>query len=413
MFKKVPGTKDILPGETAWWLKIEESSRRIFSLYNYQEIRPPLIEDVGLFNRSLGESAEIVQKQMFLVKNNEDTYALRPEGTASIVRAYLENNLDKTNSFIKLYYTGAMFRLERPQKGRLRQFNHLGCEVIGSYLPQVDAEVISLGERILTECGITGYKIKINTLGCAEDKRKFSAVLKEKLKGNASQLCQDCLTRFERNIFRVLDCKNEGCRKVIQGLNLSGSHICAQCSDHFKQVREALDSLKINYEVDPCLVRGLDYYTRTVFEFVHRDLGPQQDALGAGGRYDNLVKDLGGPEKGAVGFAFGMERMSLVHSPEFIVDSKKLVYIITMGDAAKKEGIKLLDFLRQAGICADTDYEGRTLKGAMRQANDLKVRHVLMIGDDELKKNIVTLKDMASGQQREIKSADLIGELKC
>ncbi len=413
MFKKVPGTKDILPGEIAWWLKIEESSRRIFSLYNYQEIRPPLIEDVGLFNRSLGESAEIVQKQMFLIRNNQDTYALRPEGTASIVRAYLENNLDKTNSFIKLYYTGPMFRLERPQKGRFRQFHHLGCEVIGSYQPQVDAEVISLGDRILTESGIKGYKIKLNTLGCSQDKKELSSSLKKSLKDKLGQLCQECCVRFERNILRVLDCKNESCREVVRSLDLSGSHICKECADHFKQVREALDSLKINYEVSPYLVRGLDYYTRTVFEFVHQDLGPQQDALGAGGRYDNLVKDLGGPEKGAVGFAFGMERLLLVHSQEFIVDSKNLVYIITMGEAAKKEGIKLLDCLRKTGISADTDYEGRTLKGAMRLANDLKARYVLIVGDDEIKKNVVTLKDMSSGEQKEIKSDNLIEELKC
>ncbi|MFH1397478.1 MAG: histidine--tRNA ligase [Candidatus Omnitrophota bacterium] len=416
MFKKVPGTKDILPGEIAWWLKIEESSRRIFSLYNYQEIRPPLIEDVGLFNRSLGESAEIVQKQMFLIRNNQDTYALRPEGTASIVRAYLENNLDKTNSFSKLYYTGAMFRLERPQKGRLRQFHHLGCEVIGSYQPQVDAEVISLGDRILKESGIKGYRIKINTLGCSQDKKELSSSLRKGLKDKLGQLCRECLVRYERNILRVLDCKNESCREVVRSLNLSSSHICKECADHFKQVREVLDSLKINYEVSPYLVRGLDYYTRTVFEFVHPDLGPQQDALGAGGRYDNLVKNLGGPEKGAVGFAFGLERLALIHQTPGHQDTGtpgNLVYIVTMGEAAKKEGTKLLDYLRLSGICADTDYEGRTLKGAMRLANDLKAKFVIIIGDDELKKNVVTLKNMSSGEQREVKSEDLLGELKC
>ncbi|MBU2258219.1 MAG: histidine--tRNA ligase [Candidatus Omnitrophica bacterium] len=413
MFKRVPGTRDILPGEISWWLKIEEASRRIFSLYNYQEIRPPLIEDARLFNRSLGESAEIVQKQMFLVRNNEDIYALRPEGTASIVRAYLENNLDKTNSFVKLYYTGAMFRMERPQKGRLRQFHHLGSEVIGSYQPQVDAEVISLGNRILTEGGINGYKIKINTLGCRQDKKELSSNLNKSLKDKLGQLCKECQVRFERNILRVLDCKNESCREVVSSLNLSGSHICKECADHFKQVREALDSLKINYQVSPYLVRGLDYYTRTVFEFIHPNLGPQQDALGAGGRYDNLVKDLCGPEIGAVGFAFGMERLLIADSPQPTVNSNKLVYIITMGDAAKKQGVRFLDQLRRAGIAADTDYEGRTLKGAMRQANDLKAGFVLIIGDNELNKDAVTLKNMSSGEQKEVKSADIIEELKC
>ncbi|MFH0858670.1 MAG: histidine--tRNA ligase, partial [Candidatus Omnitrophota bacterium] len=277
----------------------------------------------------------------------------------------------------------------------------------------VDAEVISLGNRILTEGGINGYKIKINTLGCRQDKKELSSNLNKSLKDKLGQLCKECQVRFERNILRVLDCKNESCREVVSSLNLSGSHICKECADHFKQVREALDSLKINYQVSPYLVRGLDYYTRTVFEFIHPNLGPQQDALGAGGRYDNLVKDLGGPEIGAVGFAFGMERLLIADSPQPTVNSNKLVYIITMGDAAKKQGVRFLDQLRRAGIAADTDYEGRTLKGAMRQANDLKAGFVLIIGDNELNKDAVTLKNMSSGEQKEVKSADIIEELKC
>ncbi|MCX5702478.1 MAG: histidine--tRNA ligase [Candidatus Omnitrophica bacterium] len=313
MLKKVPGTKDILPIEVSRWQKIEEISRKTFSVYNYQEIRTPIIEDIAVYARSLGEFTEIVQKQMFLVKNNEDTYVLRPEGTASVVRAYIENSLDKTTGIAKFYYIGPMFRLERPQKGRLRQFHHIGAEVIGSGQAKVDIEVISLADRLLDEWGISGYEIIVNSLGCQEDKKKLIKILKDAFKYERDNLCDECQKRFQNNVLRILDCKNEGCQKVIKKLNLQDKHLCDDCSAHFTQVKSGLDALKIKYRISPYLVRGLDYYTRTVFEITHKDLGAQ-DALGAGGRYDNLVKELGGPDVSAMGFAFGIERLFLVHS---------------------------------------------------------------------------------------------------
>jgi len=410
MFKKVPGTKDILPEDVSSWQRIEQLSRNIFSVYNYKEIRTPIIEEAALFNRSLGESTEVVQKQMFLINNKEDTYALRPEGTASIVRAYIENNIDKSLGFIKLYYLGPMFRLERPQKGRLRQFHHVGAEAIGSNGPDIDVEVISLADSLLKAYSIEGYKIKINSLGCNQDKRELIDILTRGLKDKQGSLCDDCKGRFERNILRILDCKNEACQQTVKKLNIENSYLCPECKDHFDSVKAGLDYLKIEYEVLPYLVRGLDYYTRTVFEIKHDELGAQ-DAIGAGGRYDNLVNQLGGPNTAAIGFAFGVERLLLAMSHQPLASVKNLVYLISLGEEAKVKSLKLLDELRKSGIICDTDYEGKSLKGAMRKADAAEARCVLIIGDDELKKNVVTLKDMASGQQKEIKSESLISEL--
>ncbi len=410
MFRRVPGTKDILPAEAASWQKIEEAARNIFSLYNYREIRSPLIEEVSLFSRSLGQSSEIVQKQMFVIKNKEDTYALRPEGTAPIARAYIENNLDKTTGFVKLYYIGPMFRLERPQKGRLRQFHHIGIEAIGSQDAGLDAEVISLADSLLKGLSINDYKVKINSLGCIKDKEGLAKELRNALKDKVDKLCDDCRRRFKVNVLRVLDCKNEACIEVVKKLEIGSSYLCPECKAHFSKVRMGLDALNLNYEVAPYLVRGLDYYTRTVFEVTHKDLGAQ-DAVGAGGRYDNLVRELGGPDAGAIGFAFGIERLLLAASRQPPASSQKLVYLIALGIEAKAKGLKVLNDLRKAGVPCDTDYEDRSLKGAMRAANDSGAKFVLIIGEDELKKDVVTLKDMASGEQREVKAEELIIEV--
>ncbi len=413
MFKRITGTKDILPDEVYSWQALEQLSRKIFSLYNYKEIRTPLIEDAALFNRSLGESAEIVQKQMFLINNNGESYALRPEGTASIVRAYIENSLDKITGVMKLFYIGPMFRLERPQKGRLRQFNHIGCEVIGSLGPDIDVEIISLADSLLKAYSIEGYKIKINSLGCRQDKQKLNVILQEGLKGKFDALCEDCKIRFERNILRVLDCKNENCQDIVKELGINDSYLCEECLGHFDKVKSGLDILNIQYEVSPFLVRGLDYYTRTVFEIKHESLGAQ-DAIGAGGRYDNLVGELGGPNLGAIGFAFGIERLLLVPGSKFQVPGEKLVYLIALGEETKPKSFQILADLRIQGIPCDINlnYDVKSLKSAMRKANDLKAGIVLIIGENELKKDVVALKDMSSGEQKEVRLEDLITEVK-
>ncbi len=412
MFKHVSGTKDILPEEAGIWQRLEEISRKTFSLYNFQEIRPPLIEEAALFNRSLGQTSEIVQKQMFLINNKDETYALRPEGTASIVRAYIENNLDKTGGFAKFYYLGPMFRLERPQKGRLRQFHHIGCEVIGSVDANLDVEIISLADNLLRNFSISGYQIKINSLGCLADKNKLVETLRKSLKPKVEKLCPECKNRFTHNPLRILDCKNEACKDTVNNLKISDEYLCDDCKKHFSKVREGLDFLEINYAVSPHLVRGLDYYTGTVFEISHKDLGAQ-DALGAGGRYNNLVKELGGQDTGAIGFAFGVERLILVQGAGSQVQGKNLTYLVTLGEPAKKQGLKLLNELRQNGIICDTDYEAKSIKGAMRKADDLKARFVLIIGDNEIEKGTITLKNMQSGEQKEVNAQDIIKEVKC
>lgn len=410
MFKRITGTKDILPGEVSAWQRIEEIARNTFPLYNYKEIRLPLIEEAALFNRSLGEEAEVVKKQMFLIQRDHDTLALRPEATASVVRSYIENSLDKVQGFAKFYYIGAMFRAERPQRGRLRQFHHIGCEAIGSAQPQLDAEIISLADKLLKNFSVSGHRIRINSLGCPDDKKKLTQILKKSLGDNTSKLCQDCQERFQGNILRILDCKNESCKEIVAKLDIGQKHLCGACLGHFNQVTTVLDMLGVEYIVDDHLVRGLDYYTRTVFEISHPGLGAQ-DAIGAGGRYDNLVKQLGGSDQPAVGFAFGVERVLLVSADKVQGVGDKLVYIIPLGEEARQESMILLNELRQQGICADTDYLGRSLKGAMRQADSTGVKYAVIIGDNELKNKTVMLKNMKSGEQKELGRTALIKEL--
>lgn len=411
MFKRVSGTKDILPTEVKRWQKLENTAHKIFANYNYQEIRTPLLEDAALFNRTLGATTEIVQKQMFIIHNQDETYALRPEGTASIVRCYLENNLDKTEGFIKLYYLGPMFRLERPQKGRLRQFHHIGCEAIGSASAKLDIEVIALADQLLKDFGINGYKINLNSLGCANDKQKLSANLKASLEKETENLCNDCQARLKNNVLRVLDCKNDCCQKIVKKLYSEPKHLCPECLAHFTEVKTGLKNLEIPFQVQPQLVRGLDYYNRTVFEITHPGLG-SQDAIGAGGRYNHLVTELGGPDQAGIGFAFGTERLLLAlgEQPE---NTKKLIYLITLGDAARDQGLKILKELRAADLACDTDYLGKSIKGAMRTAVDLGADKVLILGDDELKNNLITLKDMQKNTQKQIEIKNIIGELKC
>jgi len=412
MFKRVPGTKDILPEEANLWQRIEQIAADIFALYNYRQIRTPIIEEAGLFDRTLGATTEIVQKQMFLIHNQQDTYALRPEGTASIARSYIENNLDKTTGFSKLYYTGPMFRLERPQKGRLRQFHHIGCEAIGSNEASLDIETIALADQLLKGFGISSYEINLNSLGCPKDKENLSQHLKEELSKNEKDLCKDCQERIKKNVLRALDCKNEECQRIVKSISSRQSFLCDECSSHFETVKEGLKNLNIGYELNPMLVRGLDYYNRTVFEITHPQLG-SQDAIGAGGRYNNLISELGGPDLGGIGFAFGMERLLLAQNTPLQCQEKKLVYLITLGDKARLAGLKILAQLRTAGICCDTDYLNKSLKGALRSANDQKAATVLILGDNELEKNIIVVKNMSESSQKEIPLDKLMGELRC
>lgn len=411
MFKAPLGMKDILPEELFTWQEIEKQARNTFRLFGYNPINTPILENLSLFNRSLGNETEIVKKQMFVVKREDEDYCLRPEGTAAIVRSYLENNLDKTIGFAKLYYIGPMFRAERPQKGRLRQFHHIGVEALGSNSPYLDSEIITLAVTLLKNLKIERFQLKINSLGCLKDKEKLSRLLREKLKDKSQNLCGDCKERINRNVFRVLDCKDESCKETVSSLNLAyNDYLCKDCQEHFETVRENLDNLKIPYECVITLVRGLDYYTRTVFEITHSSLGAQ-DAIGAGGRYDNLIHELGGPESGAAGFALGIERLLLVSKCQQEANFLD-TFIITLGEEAKNKGFVLLNNLRDNSISADMDFEDRSLKSQMRRANDLKAKFCAIIGEDELKKQVVALKNMADGKQEEISLASFMEKIR-
>ncbi len=414
LFKSPRGTKDILPQESQIWRKVEESARSVFSLFAYEEIRTPIIEESKLFARSLGDLTDIVQKQMFLIKKETDTFVLRPEATASIVRSYVENTIYGSTSVSKFFYIGPMFRAERPQKGRLRQFHHIGCEAIGSYNPYLDAELICLADTILKTLGITGYEIVVNTLGCLNDKKSFGLNLREKLLPHKKSFCQDCQSRINKNVFRVLDCKNRQCKDIVLSLNLGGGHICQDCKKHFDDVISGLSLFGVSYQINPLLVRGLDYYTRTVFEITHKNLG-SQDALGAGGRYDNLVEELGGPARGAVGFALGVERLLLAKS---VAEGTEIepplldCYIIPLGDEAFKTCVKVLQNMRDNGIKADMDYLEGSLKSKMRRADKSRSRYCVIVGDNELAKGSAVLKNMSASTQEEVMLTQLVERIR-
>ena len=401
------GTSDILPSEIPFWQALENTARTICRLYGYQEIRTPIFEETELFARSMGQTSDVVQKQMLRVlagprdfqetlQNSEDSLAgvLRPEGTAAIVRSYIENDFDKRESLSKLFYMGAMFRGERPQKGRLRQFHQIGVEAIGpsSSSPYLDADVIALSVNLLKACGLTNFKLKINTLGTLENKKAFYELLKRKLQPQLTELCEDCQQRFERNVLRILDCKNEKCRTIVRQTSFGRDWLTQDSQNYFNAVKQALDMLNIVFEDDPYLVRGLDYYTHTVFEISDSSLG-SQDALGAGGRYNNLVSELGGPQVDAVGFALGMERILLAQQGKNKpCDSFIDVFIIAMDAQYTKNAFLLLQEVRRCNLSADMSYQAGSLKSQMRLANKLSARFVMILGEDEIKNQEVTLR---------------------
>ena len=403
-YKSVKGTADILPrpvGSIELRQAMESISQNIFQKFGYREIRTPIIEEKSLFVKSIGEETDIVTKEMFSFKDRgEREIVLRPEGTAPIVRAYLEANLHKTDAFQKFYYIGPMFRAERPQAGRMRQFHQIGAEAIGSMSPEIDAEIIRLLTALLDAMKIKGYKLRINNLGCKDDKAALSRTLRNVLTKEKNVLCDDCKKRLEINPLRVLDCKNESCRSIVRAAFKLVKFLCKTCEEHFKKVLTCLDNLNIKYDVDPYIVRGLDYYTQTVFEVTHPELG-SQDALGAGGRYDNLISDMGGPQLGAAGFALGVERILMVagkQRPErWPEPGGRVVYIATMGEAAQQKGFELINSLRSGEwrrISFNMDYENKSLKAQMREADKMNALVVLILGDDELSKGGATLKYM-------------------
>lgn len=405
MLKAIRGTKDILPDDAARWQYLEQSARHIFARYGYREIRTPIFEDASLFIRSIGEETDIVQKEMYIFSDRGGrTIALRPEATACIVRAFLENSLGYEKDITKLFYIGPMFRSERPQKGRQRQFHQLGVEGIGSDNPFLDVEIISLSVRFLQEIGVKNFTLKINSLGCQDDKKIVMEKNRENIKPHLTLLCSECKARYNKNVLRIFDCKEEKCLQALKHIKFElESLLCQSCRGHFNSVKEGLNKLGIPYLVDSKIVRGLDYYTKTVFEIIQSRLG-SKDAICAGGRYNNLVQELGGKSTPAVGFAFGIERLILALTESIPPGPRPELdgFIAIAGDGLYETAFNMMDSLRQKGVSCDIDYEERSLKAQMKKAERLQAKFVIIFGEEEFRRNKVVVRDMINREQKEV-----------
>ena len=414
MVKAIKGTRDILPPSSATWNHVEAVAREVFRTFNYQEIRTPIFEETALFARGVGEDTDIVGKEMYTWEDRDGTsITLRPENTASVMRAYIEHRLDQVPGVQKLYYMGPMFRRERPQKGRYRQFYQIGAEAIGTESPFIDAEVIEMVVEVLKRAGLSGFHLMLNSVGCRECRPAFMALLREQLKEVAPRMCADCQRRAVSNPLRVLDCKVPEDQIYIDKLPSILDHLCESCHAHFKIVQEHLHGSKIVFEIRPRMVRGLDYYTRTTFEITHGSLGSQNSVLG-GGRYDGLAESLGSkvPAPG-IGFSIGEDRlvMSVEDSGAIKNKSGVDVFLVPMGDAAEMHAGSLAAELRDAGISVERSVD-KKLKRALETANKVNARTVLMLGDNELAAGSYLLKEMASGQQQTLKRAELVAYFK-
>ena len=414
MIKAVKGTRDILPPASNVWNRVEAIAREVFRTYNYQEIRTPILEETALFARGVGEDTDIVSKEMYTFEDRDgSSLTLRPEATASVIRAYIEHRLDQKPGLTKLYYIGPMFRRERPQKGRYRQFFQIGAEAIGSESPAVDAEVIEMVVEVLQRVGLSGFQLYLNSVGDANCRPQYVAMLKEKLREVKDRLCEDCQRRSETNPLRVLDCKVPEDQPIIDALPSIQDHLCDACQAHFDAVRAHLDDRRIPYVVRPRMVRGLDYYMRTTFEIVHGALGAQNSVLG-GGRYDGLAEALGSKvHSPGIGFSIGEDRLIMTVEQErpdayaAVLD----VYVAPMGEAAEKHCAKLARDLRAAGLAVELGLEGK-LKRSLELANKMGARFVLMVGENEMAAGKYALKDMKSGQQETVERGELVERIK-
>lgn len=411
MIQSVKGFNDILPDLAVKWRRVEDEARNLLEVFGFSEIRLPIVERLELFQRGIGVTTDIVEKEMYTFQDRKGVpLALRPEGTASVVRAYIEHGLYHKDPVAKLYYMGPMFRYERPQKGRARQFYQVGAEVLGVEDPRVDAEVLDMLTLFFDRLGIEDVELFINSLGCEECRPSYREALLRYLEERKGMLCRDCQRRLELNPLRVLDCKVEGCREATKDAPCTKDFLCHPCAEHFEKIKDYLNLLGVPYRINPRMVRGLDYYTKTAFEMVCNRLG-SQNAVAAGGRYDRLVKDLGGPDTPGFGFAIGIERTVLLLKEE---EDKKMpsVYLISMGGEASAEALRLLKELRMEGIQVELAYGEKSLKSHMRRANKLGVSRVLILGEDELRKGTVIVKDMKRGVQGEIGRDKVVSSLK-
>lgn len=407
----IKGMNDILPGEVETWQFLEWNARQVFTAFGYREIRVPVVEKTELFCRSIGETTDIVEKEMYTFTDKGGTsMTLRPEGTAPVIRAFIEHKLHTLDPVTKLFYLGPMFRHERPQKGRYRQFHQIGAEVIGLDDPKIDAQVLAMLSHFFQVVGIDGVALQVNSLGCPECRPSYRQALLDFLGTRLSQLCADCQRRAATNPLRALDCKVPGCVEATVGAPAVIDHLCAGCAQHFDAVRGHLHDLEVPFSVNPRMVRGLDYYTKTTFEMVTDRLGAQS-AVAAGGRYDRLVADLGGPALPGIGFAMGEERLALLLADGIAAPPGLQVFIATLGEEAEAFGFRLLTRLQRRGIYAEMEYAGKSLKAQLRRADKLGARQVLILGGDELARGVAQLRDMAAGTQEEVALTELDARL--
>jgi histidyl-tRNA synthetase len=397
----IKGFNDILPGEVEKWQHIEATARKVFGCYGFAEIRVPVMEKTELFARSIGDATDIVEKEMYsFIDKGDNRVTLRPEGTAGVMRSFIEHKLYSADLVNKLFYMGSMFRYERPQKGRYRQFHQIGAEVLGVQNPKIDAQLLTMLTQFFSELGLTEPVLEINSLGCPQCRPAYREKLKGFLRTRLESLCEDCRRRFESNPLRALDCKVEGCKTATAEAPAMLEHLCPECDAHFAQTRHYLEAVATPYRINTRMVRGLDYYTRTTFEMVTGLLGAQS-AVAAGGRYDGLIADLGGPAIPGIGFAMGVERIALLLAADTFA-TKPTLFIAAHGEEAGEKAFSLACDLQRAGISVEFDYETKSMKSQMRRADKLSCSYTLIIGEAELASGVAPLKEMATGLQSEV-----------
>lgn len=408
--KAVKGTQDLLPADSYKNQFIESTMLDIASKFGFREVRTPVFEHTELFQRGVGETTDVVQKEMYTFNDKgERSITLRPEGTAGAVRAFLEHGLFNEALPSKMCYLTSCYRYEKPQAGRLREFHQFGVEVFGAGAPAADAEVISVANEIFAFLGVQNLKLEINSIGCPECRKNYHNALKEYFESKKENLCGTCLERLEKNPMRILDCKSPVCQEITKDAPVILDYVCDECSAHFESVKKYLDVMNIEYTVNPKIVRGLDYYSRTVFEFVSTEIGAQGTVCG-GGRYDGLVEELGGPHTPALGFGMGIERLLLLlkaQNIEIPEPSSCDLYIAPMGDAASLEAMKIVSELRANGVSAQTDVVGRSLKAQMKFADKIGAKYTMVLGDNEIAEGKAKIKNMATGEANEAELADL------
>ncbi len=404
------GTKDILPATVGAWRYVEQVMREVCRDFDYQEIRTPIFEHTELFKRGIGDTTDVVEKEMYtFMDKGERSITLRPENTASVVRSYVENKMYADGNVTKLFYIGPMFRFDRPQAGRQRQFHQFGIEALGSSSPAIDAETILLALEVLQRLGLKDLRLKLNSVGCSKCRPVHRKLLQDFFRPNLDKLCHDCQSRFERNPLRLLDCKNESCRQYAVGAPKITDCLCEECQSHFAQVQQLLTAAGVEFELDSNLVRGLDYYTKTAFEIQYPPLGAQS-AVSGGGRYDGLVEQIGGPATPGIGFAMGMERVLLALDKQNLLPDTALAldaFVVVPNAQHLPVAFQTVSALRSKGVACDLDFQGRSMKAQMKQANRHAAKRVIIFGDDEVARGAVAVRDMTTSEQTEVKLDNL------